>query len=79
MDGMDCLRYIEGVLDAFEAASQWNWVPKAEAVCVPADVKGDQAVRVFMKYADNHPEQLNRAAPSVLWSAMHDAFPCKTN
>jgi hypothetical protein len=79
MDGLACLNYVQGVLDAFEAASKWNWAPKGEAVCIPPDVKGDQAVRIFMKYADNHPEELNKAAPSVLWSAMHSVFPCTTN
>jgi len=79
MDGLSCLNYIQGVLDAFEAASKWNWTPQAETVCVPPSVKGDQAVRIFMKYADNHPEKLDMAAPSVLWSAMHDAFPCTAN
>lgn len=78
IEGMACIGYVKGVLDAFEAARKWDWTPKAESVCVPADVKGDQAVRVFLKYADNHPEELNKAAPAVLWSAMHGAFPCTT-
>lgn len=75
-DASFCLGYVEGALDSFEAAKGWNWSPKNESVCVPADVKGDQAIRVFMKYADNHPEELHKAAPAVLWAATHSLFPC---
>jgi hypothetical protein len=75
-DASFCLGYVEGALDSFESARGWNWSPKNESVCVPASVKGDQAIRVFVKYADNHPEELNKAAPAALWAAMHNAFPC---
>jgi len=76
MDGLACLNYVQGALDAFQDANKWNWVPKTEAICPAPDVKADQAVRIFMKYVDDHPEELNKAAPSVLSSAMHNAFPC---
>ena len=71
-----CANYLEGVLDAFETIREWGTAVRSDVLCVPNDVKRDQVVRVFTKYADAHPEVLNRSATSTIWSAMHFAFPC---
>jgi hypothetical protein len=72
-----CNGYLQGALDAFEfervAGSQKS---DAQSVCIPDDVKKEQVIRVFMKYSDDHPEELHKAAPVVVWEAMHQAFAC---
>jgi hypothetical protein len=69
-----CVGYIQGSIDAFE----FERIRGSEkSVCVPDDVKGEQAIRVFMKYSDEHPEELHKGAPLVVWEAMHQAFPCQ--
>jgi hypothetical protein len=67
-----CVGYIQGSIDAFE----FERIRGSENICVPDDVKGEQAIRVFMKYSDEHPEELHKGAPLVVWEAMHQAFPC---
>jgi Rap1a immunity proteins len=34
-------------------------------------------VRLFVDYANAHPEKLNLPAAAVAYNAMADAFPCK--
>lgn len=72
-----CFQYVEGVLDAFEATKSSGLIGKANRLCIPSDVLSGQAVRVLMKYTDDHPEILNTAAATSVWSAMHAVFPCK--
>jgi hypothetical protein len=52
--------------------------PRGNFVCPETldNMQVEQAVRVFLKYADNHPEDLHYPAANVVWLAMHDAFPC---
>jgi hypothetical protein len=69
-DASLCIGYVTGALDTFELLHETT------KLCVPMEVKSVQAVRVFVKYADAHPEQLHLAGPTVLWEAMHEAFPC---
>ena len=75
--GQSCVGYLQGALDTFEfekvTGSQKS---EAQSVCVPDDVKSEQAIRVFMKYSEDHPEELHHSAPLVVWEAMHQAFPC---
>lgn len=69
--------YIQGALDTFEFERVTvSEKPEAQSICVPSDVKSEQAIRVFMKYSDDHPEELHKGAPLVVWEAMHQAFPC---
>jgi Rap1a immunity proteins len=76
-DAQICIGYVTGALDAFEferiSGSQKF---QGQSLCVPSDVRSIQSARVFVKYADDHPEELHLAAPHVVWEAMHQAFPC---
>ncbi|MGO9640246.1 MAG: Rap1a/Tai family immunity protein [Candidatus Acidiferrales bacterium] len=33
-------------------------------------------MQVFVKFLDDHPEELNRPAALLLAEALHEAFPC---
>jgi hypothetical protein len=72
-----CNGYLQGAVDTFEfervTGSQKF---EAQSLCVPDDVRSEQVIRVFMKYSDDHPEELHKSAPLVVWEAMHQAFPC---
>jgi hypothetical protein len=72
----ECNHYIHGVIDTFESARDWDWSPRNESICPPNGFNGDQAIRIFVKYADEHPEELHNSAPSMVWDALHTVFPC---
>jgi hypothetical protein len=65
-----CNGYLQGAIDTFE------FERASGSLCIPNEVKSEQAIRVFMKYSDDHPEELHKAAPVVVLEAMRQAFPC---
>lgn len=71
-----CVGYLMGVLDGFEMVRATKEMDPAHTICMPDGVKGPQAVRIFLKYINDHPEVLNKSAPAVVWLAMHQAYPC---
>ncbi len=75
-DSSQCVGYIQGTLDTFEAVRGWKWAPKAGSICMPQEAATDQAIRIFLKYMDDHPEELHFAATPELQSALRNAFPC---
>jgi hypothetical protein len=71
-----CVYYIEGALDLFMSARLWHWSPQDQSLCTPESFNPDQAIRMFVKYADGHPKELNESAPAMLLDALHSVFPC---
>jgi hypothetical protein len=45
--------------------------------CLPAEVTNGQIVLVFVKYLEDHPEELHKPANLLLVKALRKAFPCK--
>ena len=45
--------------------------------CPPPDATEIQIIRVFVDYANAHPDKLKLRAAAVAYNAMADAFPCK--
>lgn len=45
--------------------------------CPPPDTTTSQIVRVFVSYAQAHPQKLSLRAAAVAYNAMKEAFPCK--
>jgi hypothetical protein len=46
--------------------------------CLPADgISTDQAIKVFLKWARDHPEELHKRARLSLLIALKEAFPCQ--
>jgi hypothetical protein len=70
-----CGGYIDGVLDAYAFAKAKGWMPLSVAICAPS-VTGDQAFRVLVKYADDHPELLHYGGAEFAHHAFAKAFPC---
>lgn len=71
-----CADYVEGAMDAYDTVQGLSWSNPSKWICAPDHMQVEQAVRVFLKYADNHPEGLRYPAANVVWLALHDAFPC---
>jgi hypothetical protein len=70
----DCIPYLQGVLDGFEA--ERIITGSKLRLCYPNPISSDQMARDFVKYVDDHPEQLSYPAPFLIWNAMIWAFPC---
>ena len=64
-----CLGYMTGFA---QAAS----VQVESRLCVPASVTTVQSIRVFLKYMDEHPEDLRLPTPRTLTAALANTFPC---
>lgn len=71
-----CAGYIEGALDAFDTVQALSWGDRAKWICAPESMQLEQVIRVFLKYTDDHPEDLHYSAANVVWLALHGAFPC---
>lgn len=83
MSYMYCTGYISGytqAVDELENAVDMNLKPiaKHKYLCLPvgAEISADELVLVFLKYTDDHPEQLHADASMVLHNAMVLAYPC---
>jgi hypothetical protein len=53
-----------------------NRMPLLRA-CVPAEGTRVQMIKVFLAYADRHPEKLHQDFADVAIDSLGDAFPCK--
>jgi hypothetical protein len=71
-----CIAYVQAVVDTYQNLRQSPLIPKRALFCVPDEITGDEAVRITVKYLDDHPEDLHYAASSDVWTALHKAFPC---
>ena len=71
-----CVAYISGVIDAVTVLGKM--VPRARMFCTPPQgIANDQARRVFIKWANEHPQQLHKRARASVLIAMATAFPCR--
>jgi hypothetical protein len=73
----ECMGYITGVVDAGTIASRRN-ENGAFSACIPESASKGQLVRIYLKYADNHPERLHLVAAIMVIEALEAAFPCVT-
>jgi hypothetical protein len=59
-----CLGFVEGVAEA------------SHSVCLPTGVQPRQAVRIVVKFLQDHPEKLNLYGAILADTALSQAFPC---
>jgi hypothetical protein len=64
----ECAGYMWAIMD-FNPAIKWY--------CAPEGVTLGQLIKVFLKYMDEHPEQLHEDASLMLLRSLRKAFPCK--
>ena len=78
-DSAFCAGFITGVM---ESQTLWEARDKLEKrnhrfrFCLPENSTNGQYLRVFLKYLDNHPEELQKPAAFLLVESLVEGFPC---
>ena len=73
-DRWDCLNFMLGVAQTHEFMVDTRFVPRL--YCTPEAGTFDQMRRVFVKWAEDHPQYLHQKAAPAFIAALKDAFPC---
>ena len=73
-----CLGFVSGVT-SFITSSKDAFPDRWPNTCIPDSVPMGQRRDVFVKYLDDHPEELHFLADLLVLLAMRDAFPCARN
>jgi hypothetical protein len=68
-----CNGYLAGANDAHELHTELD----EEAICIPAGASIERLRKVFVEYANEHPEELHLSAASLAMNAFIEAFPCE--
>jgi hypothetical protein len=79
-DAYHCIGIVQGVsetLDDWTAIDTKLQHLETKHACTPAGVTLEQEIKIFLLYADQHPDQLHEAGSSLLIRALVEAFPCK--
>ena len=71
----DCISYLAGIVDTTEAWVSYELLPKR--FCMPDGTTLSQLKKFYIKYANEHPEDLHRPGSRIAISAFFEAFPCK--
>ena len=78
-NGGRCAGFIEGVISGMfiaginETAEQTHM---RQGYCLPEEATNGQNRTVFVKYLEDHPEELHEPAALLLIKALRKAFPC---
>lgn len=70
-----CVGYISGFRESHESDEMILKVAPY-LYCVPQEVTVGQIIRVFVKYLEDHPEELHKEGHELLHSSLIKAFPC---
>lgn len=71
-DASACAGFILGATDILRL---WNDSGELN-VCIPKEVTEMQMTRVYLKYMEEHPQNLHMRASMLLVQAVAEAFPC---
>ena len=74
-----CLGYILGVHDGFTAGVAFQAEHQHEEkqlYCLPGRIPAGQLEKIFLKWAEDHPERLHEDSVILLLNAWREAFPC---
>lgn len=66
-----CIGYVAGFAHALSLAARGD-------ICLPETINLSDAVKAFLKYVDQHPEEAHLSAKITLPRALEGAFPCKS-
>ena len=70
-----CVVYLAGIVDATTSWVDWDMMPKK--FCQPDEVTLEQLRKIYVKYANEHPEELHLTASGIAINAFIEAFPCE--
>ena len=73
-DAISCIYTVKAFLDTTELGNGTS--SRLARFCTPASMDINEAIRVFLKFIDDHPEKLHEPAVVNLWNSMSHAFPC---
>jgi hypothetical protein len=72
---LSCSRYIDGIIDM--QAVMIGLGGDSPLFCLPkAGVPIDQAMKIFVEWVNEHPEDLHKAARITVVLALNAAYPC---
>ena len=76
VQGAMCIQAVDQVISTVEVMEAMNpKIPKP--FCLPTSgFSTDQAIRIFLKFGNDHPEMLNIPSSMLVIVALHIAFPC---
>jgi len=74
-----CTGYVGGgLLDMYSMMADPRIGGGQPLVCLPADgISNDQAIKIFLEWTSDHPEQLHNTARITFLIALRFAFPCQ--
>lgn len=71
---LSCIKYISGVIDGFQVMAR---VSDTKIICMPkTGISNDQAVKLFVKWINERPEQMHQTARTELLVMLRTTFPC---
>jgi hypothetical protein len=70
-----CVGFIRGVYNTHETFTNWKQMDKRW--CMSDGITYTQAIRVVIKFLQEHPEELHLSASGLVSNAFSDAFPCE--
>lgn len=79
LDAGYCAGFMDGVVETEKFWDAFSRIEKSGhplTFCIPQDVTNGQILQVFLKYLDDHPEELNKPAALLFAEALNKAFPC---
>jgi hypothetical protein len=71
-----CTGYLAGKLDMHELFFEFEVLP-VKYYCIPEGATLGQLKKVFIKYANENPQDLHIHATRLVGDAFRDAFPCE--
>ena len=72
-----CIAYVVGVSDTVNFLQSVGYLSKV--YCQSMNVTQGQLAAVFSKYLQDNPAKRHMAAANLVFEALTDAFPCKTD
>ena len=70
-----CSGFFAGILSASPLAERLTGKP---LFCLPKDgISIDQSIKIFLKFAQDHPQELHQSARIIVAVSLSLAFPCK--
>jgi len=73
-NGLECLHYVAGYLDGYGAGESAG---RTAVLCFPENTNTGQIVRVFVKWMNDHPKNLNEPVAKCMFYALIDSFACR--
>lgn len=71
-----CISYVAGFVDAIPLVT--TTTKGSPIICLPENgASNEQAIRVFVKYLRENPEQLHESGRASLFISLAKTFPCK--